>query len=239
MEKTVGFIRKTLIVGVNSEIGKALLNIYHKNDYDCIGTFNKNKPDIDTKNKCIALLECNLKTMSGIENLLEFSDKFQPHNIIYLPGYIDGKNLSNNTLKDIHETFNANIFAFWLLISRTSCYMKKSKYGRFLSLSSIGSKFGGGIDRYNYTSSKKLLEFFPKDLKDLAKNNIFINNIICGVTDTPILRKKKNESINKRINLIPVGRLASPSEIAQCCFNTCSENNTFQTLSNITIAGGE
>ena len=140
---------------------------------------------------------------------------------------------------NVEETFNANIFAFWLLIARTSCYMKKSKYGRFLSLSSIGSKFGGGIDRYNYTSSKKLLEFFPKDLKDLARNNIFINNVICGVTDTPILRKKKNESINQRINLIPIGRLASPSEIAQCCFNTCSENNTFQTLSNITIAGGE
>ena len=43
--------------------------------------------------------------------------------------------------------------------------MKKNNYGRFLSLSSIGSKFGGGINRFNYTSSKKLLEFFPKDFR--------------------------------------------------------------------------
>ena len=117
--------------------------------------------------------------------------------------------------------------------------MKKNNYGRFLSLSSIGSKFGGGTNRFNYTTSKKLLEFFPKDFKDLAKDNIFVNNIICGVTDTPILRKKKFESIDKRVNLIPIGRLARPSEIAISCFNICSENNTFQTLSNITIAGGE
>ena len=45
--------------------------------------------------------------------------------------------------------------------------------------------------------------------------------------------------IDKRVNLIPIGRLARPSEIAISCFNICSENNTFQTLSNVTIAGGE
>ena len=117
--------------------------------------------------------------------------------------------------------------------------MKKNKFGRFVSFSSIGSKFGGGNNRFNYTSSKILLEFFPKDLKIIAADNIFVNNIVCGVTDTPILKKKKNESIANRVRLIPIGRLAEPKEIALCCYQICSDKNTFQTLSNIKIAGGE
>ena len=137
------------------------------------------------------------------------------------------------------KNVNANIFAYWLLISNTIDYMKDNKYGRFLSISSIGSKFGGGENRFNYTTSKKLLEFFPRDFKNLAQHNIFINNIICGVTDTQILRKKKDETIQKRVQLIPIKRLARPEEIALCAFNLCSEINTFQTLSNTTLAGGE
>ena len=44
MAKTMECIKKTLIVGVNSEIGKALFNIYNKNNYEIYGTYNNNLP---------------------------------------------------------------------------------------------------------------------------------------------------------------------------------------------------
>ena len=71
------------------------------------------------------------------------------------------------------------------LISKTANYMKK-KYGRFLSLS-IRSKYGGYLSSLNYTLSKSLLEFFLAEYKNLAKNNVFFNNLICDVTNTKMI----------------------------------------------------
>ena len=232
-------LKKLLIVGVNSTIGLSILKLYTEKNYVCFGTYNQSLIDEKIKNKCKNIIQCDLSNLKGIEKLLKFSQEIKPYNIIFLPGYIDNKSLDDNDLESIHKTFNTNLFAYWLLISKCIPYMKKKGYGRLLSLSSIGSKFGGGHGRFNYTTSKKLLEFFPKDFKTIAADNVFINNIICGVTDTNILKKKKNESILERVKLIPVGRLAQPSEIALCCYQLCSNQNTFQTLSNITIAGGE
>ncbi len=235
----MGSLKKILIVGVNSTIGLSILDTYREKNYVCYGTYNKGPINNELKSKCTNLIQCDLSNLLGIEKLLTFCQRVEPFHIIYLPGYIDNKSLADNDLESIYKTFNTNVFAYWLLISRCLPYMRSKKFGRFLSLSSIGSKFGGGNKRFNYTSSKKLLEFFPKDFKILAVDNIFINNIICGVTNTSILKKKKEESISQRVKLIPIGRMAEPVEIAKCCFQLCSELNTFQTLSNITIAGGE
>lgn len=232
-------VKTILIVGVNSTIGTSILNVYNEKNYICFGTYNKGSLSEEIENKCKNLIQCDLSNIHGIQKLLKFCQEFNPYHIIFLPGYIDNKSLEKNSLENMHKTFNTNLFAYWLLISECLPYMKERRYGRFLSLSSIGSKFGGGDGRFNYTTSKKLLEFFPKDFKTLASYNIFINNIICGVTNTNILKKKKNESIAQRVQLIPVGRLAQPIEIALCCYQICSELNTFQTLSNVTIAGGE
>lgn len=232
-------LKKIIIVGVNSTIGMSILDLYYEKNYICYGTYNKGPLNTELYNKCTNLIQCDLSNLEGIQKLLGYCKEKKPYHIIYLPGYIDNKSLENNDLENIHKTFNTNLFAYWLLISECIPYMKDVRYGRFLSISSIGSKFGGGENRFNYTSSKKLLEFFPKDFKKVALHNIFINNIICGVTNTKILKKKKNESISKRTKLIPVGRLAQPMEIALCCYQICSEKNTFQTLSNIKIAGGE
>lgn len=231
-------INSVLIVGANSSIGSALIKKYFDNNFTCFGTYN-NSISNETKKFCDQLLKVNLSDEDGINKLIDFTLKHKPMNIVYLPGYVDQVSLFSNSIDSIHKSFNINLFGFWLLISESTSYMKAKNYGRFLSISSIGSKFGGGKNKFNYTTSKKLLEFFPRDLKDLAKDNIFVNNIICGATDSPIFYTKKEEDIKERIDKIPIKRLATANEIAIICYRLCSMENTFQTLSNTTIAGGE
>ena len=50
--------------------------------------------------------------------------------------------------------------------------MVKKKYGRIVNGSSIGVKFGGGENSFNYSLSKHLLEFIPNTLRKLASKNI-------------------------------------------------------------------
>ena len=231
--------KKVLIVGLSSAIGIELCKLYKKKGYEIFATYHQKSLGSVVSNKCEKLLKTDLSKQKGIDLLLEFADEFKPANIVYLPGYIDGKNLYENDLPSIQGSFNVNLFAYLLLISKTCVHMKSIGYGRYLSISSIGSKYGGSLNGINYTLSKNALEIFPKEYKLLAKDNIFFNNIVCGVTNTSIFKNKTEEDLLSRVQKIPIGRMANPKEIALACYRLCSIENTFQTLSNTTISGGE
>ena len=78
--------------------------------------------------------------------------------------------------------------------------MKKKKYGRVLLSSSTGVKFGGSKLTTIYSLTKYMNEFFFSSYKDFYKNNILINAIRIGVTDTKIHLNSKKKNMNKRIN---------------------------------------
>ena len=83
------------------------------------------------------------------------------------------------------------------------------------------------IGMYNFTYKK------------IAKDNVLINNLRIGVTDTKIHKKIKNKNIKKRISLIPIKRMATPLEIAKYIYQLSSTENTFVTGETFTVAGGE
>ena len=71
-----------------------------------------------------------------------------------------------------------------------------------------------------------------------GKNNVFVNTIRIGVTDTKIHKKIKNKNLAKRVKLIPLKRMAKPSEVADFIFYVATKN-TFITNEVLSIAGGE
>ena len=86
--------------------------------------------------------------------------------------------------------------------------------------------------------SQHCREFIPSAFKDLAKNNILINNIRIGVTDTKI-HKKIKKNIKNRIKLIPINRMATTKEMASYITNLSSESNSYMAGQTISVSGGE
>ena len=117
--------------------------------------------------------------------------------------------------------------------------MLLQKWGRILNCSSIGVKFGGGINSYNYSLSKHCLEFIPNSFKSWAKKNVFINNLRIGVTNTKIHKRMINRKIKQRVKLIPMSRMAEPKEISSYIINLTTENNSYMTGQTVTVSGGE
>ena len=117
--------------------------------------------------------------------------------------------------------------------------MIKKRWGRILNCGSIGVKYGGGENTFCYSFAKHSLEFIPSIYKNLAKQNILINNVRVGVADTKIHKKIKGKNLKKRIKLIPIGRMATIHEIVKFIYNLSSENNSYITGETLTIAGGE
>ena len=117
--------------------------------------------------------------------------------------------------------------------------MSKKKFGRILLSSSIGVKFGGSSNSIIYSLSKYMNEFFFSSFKKFYKENILINTIRIGITDTKIHKKKGVSNMKSRVNLIPLKRIAQPSEIVEYLYFYASEKNTFTTNSLIEVTGGE
>lgn len=229
-------IKRALVVGGSSDIGQELIKIFLDNGYTVTST-SRSKA-IKTTSSVTNIPAIHLDTFEGLERHKEIALDTNPSCVAYLPGQIDHLSFQELTPKSLSSTFMCNVFGYWVCVQACAKGMKERQFGRFCSVSSIGSKFGGGQNRFSYTTSKKLLEFFPREMKELGQYNVFVNNVVCGVTDTKMLDQKP-EGKHKRASLIPVKRLAKPREIAHEIFVLCSENNTYRHCTNTTVSGGE
>ena len=116
---------------------------------------------------------------------------------INLTGYISKSNFLNFKIDDQINTFKTNVILPNLILSKIVNNMIKNNFGRIVNCSSIGIKFGGGSNTYNYSLSKFASEFIPYNFKDWAKKNVLINNLRIGVTNTK-LHKKIGKNIKKK-----------------------------------------
>ena len=234
--------KHVLVLGGSSDIGIEVVKFFLSINWKVTAHYNRIKKElinIKKQTKDLNIVQFNLAKIDfNIERKLK--EKFGKgyDSIINLIGYVDSKTYENTSYKNIIQTLSANtIFPF--LIERMSIKkMLSKKWGRIVNCSSIGVKFGGGFNTYNYSLSKHSLEFIPSVYKKWAKKNVLINNLRIGVTNTK-LHKKLKRNINKRIKLIPIGRMATPIEISHFIVELATEKNSFITGQTVDISGGE
>ncbi len=229
-------LKKILILGGSSDIGKALLDLIDENNYKIYVHYKSKKPNKSKKK--IKLLKKDFSKIS-IQNSNKFLNSFKNFDIIVnLIGFLDNKSFQNSNYKDIIKSLNSNFLSQLMIYKYSINYMKKRKFGRIINCSSIGVKFGGGKNNFNYALSKHCSEFVPSELKEMARYNILYNNIRLGVTNTKIHSKIKAKNIKERVKKIPINRMATKKEIAEYIFFLI-DKNTFITSETLSIAGGE
>ena len=236
--------KNVLILGGSSDIGIEVIKIFLKLNWNVSAHYFKNKTKLNLlkkKSKNLNLIKLDFsKANPKVEILIKknFKDKYD--SIINLIGYIDNKGYENTNLKSITKSLTANMIIPVLIEKNCVKKMISQKWGRILNCSSIGIKFGGGKNSFNYSLSKHCLEFIPNSYKFWAENNVFINNLRIGVTDTKIhKRMKKNLQLKERLKLIPAKRMATPSEMAIYIVNLSTEKNSYMTGQTLTVSGGE
>ena len=233
---------KVLILGGSSDIGITLIKELLKNDnmeiYAHCSSNERNLKKINNtrikiiKSNFIKINDNNFK--KTFNNLLNHKFSY----FINLTGYISKSNFLNFKIYDQINTFKTNVILPNLILSKIVNNMIKNNFGRIVNCSSIGIKFGGGSNTYNYSLSKFASEFIPYNFKDWAKKNVLINNLRIGVTNTK-LHRKIGKNIKKRVKLIPISRAAETNEIVKYILFFLSDDNTYSTGQTISISGGE
>ncbi len=228
--------KNVLILGGSSDIGLELAKKFlNKKDYNIHLHYNSNLK-ILKKIKC-KLIKADLSNSNEKKILKKFDNNYDI--IINLVGYINNKKFENFSIKSFEKNLKINSLYPLLIIRKSIRKMIKNGWGRIVNSSSVGVKFGGGLQTFEYSMSKHLNEFIPNYLRKIAEKNIFYNVIKIGLTNTKIHKKVSGKKLSKRTKLVPVKKMAHPKDIANYIYHIASNENQFITGQVINITGGE
>ena len=230
--------KNVLILGGSSDIGIELAKKFlNEKIYTISLHYNTNSKILkNLKYKC-KLIRADLSNSNEKNIIKNFKNNYDI--IINLVGYISRNSFEIFTIKSLEKTLRINSLMPMLIIRKSLKNMIKKKWGRIVNSSSVGVKFGGGNNTFEYSLSKHLNEFIPSYFKKIADKNIYYNTVKIGLTDTKIHKKIPNKNLVKRTKLLPIKRMATPKDIANYIFYIASNENQFVTNEVINITGGE
>ena len=233
--------KKVLILGGSSDIGIEVIKKFLKDKWVVIAHYSKNSHELKKiKSKNLKIFKYDLKNIYKFEEFIKKNSLFNNINsYISLTGYINSANFSDIKIIDFYDHINVNYLSNLIILKKILPQMKKNNFGRVLLSSSTGVKFGGGETTPLYSLTKYMNEFFFSSYNELFKKNILINTIRIGLTKTKIHKKIKKKNLAKRIQMIPIKRMASTKEVANYIFIYSTEFNTLTTRKIIDVTGGE
>ena len=156
--------------------------------------------------------------------------------------FVKPLSLDNLSEEEWDKTFQVNLKSAFQLSRAAFSIMSKKKNGRIINISSGGWKYGGGKDTIHYSVSKAALEALTMAFAKIgAPHNVLVNAIRPGATNTPghLQRYPDTSDFSARVNLVPLKRLAKPSEISNMVLFLASSKSSFITNTIISVTGGE
>jgi 3-oxoacyl-(acyl-carrier-protein) reductase len=146
----------------------------------------------------------------------EVLDKWQRLDILVNnAGITRDRSMRKMTEDDWAEVINVNLNGTFYCTSAALPAMINQRFGRVINISSVVGQMGA-FGQANYSASKGGIIAFTKTLAlEMAKFNITANAIAPGFTSTEMVDAIPEEIAAQIKAKIPLGRFASPEEIAK------------------------
>ena len=198
-------MKKALITGGATGIGKATALLLQENGYEVYITYNSTLPDYEV-NK----IKCDLKNLDEIQKV--FDEVGDIDLLVNNAGVSLIKMINDVTPDDYEEVTAVNERAVYFASKHAALSMIKKHSGAIINISSIWGQCGASCETL-YSMTKAGVIGLTKALaQELAPSSITVNCIAPGIIDT-----RMNDMFDKQelIDEVPLGRLGTPEEIAQ------------------------
>ena len=142
------------------------------------------------------------------------------------------------SLDDWKKVIDINLTGAFICSKYTVKHMMKKRSGKIVNIASVVGVHGNA-GQANYSSSKAGLIGLTKTLaKELAGRNILANAVAPGYIETDMTKKLSDQVKEKLLELIPVKRLGSISDVANAVLFLASGDSDYITGSVISLDGG-
>ena len=150
-------------------------------------------------------------------------------------------NLVDTPVENFNEVLDLDVRGVFFCCQEEIKAMHQNGSGTIVNVSSTSGILGNpGITPYN-TSKHAVLGLTKSVALEECKNNIRINAICPGVTETPLIENVRDndpETYQLFCTQIPLGRLANPEEIANVVLFLSSDMSSYMIGATVVVDGG-
>ncbi len=242
-------MKKTVLISGSTGLAASIAEVYAKNNYNVIVTYNSHKKESESLAK-------NLKEKYNIDTLSYKCDISKEEDIISLKDEVINKFntidvLINNasisidttfemkTKENFMKTLEVNLVGTFLMSKYFGQIMFDNKSGNIVNVSSTN-----GIDTYyeyslDYDASKAGVINLSHNLANHFAPYVRVNTICPGWINTPMNKDMSKDFKKNEEEKILLNRFAEPNEIAEVIYFITSDKATYINDSVIRVDGGK
>jgi 3-oxoacyl-[acyl-carrier protein] reductase len=176
------------------------------------------------------------KVVNMVEQTIEEFGKIDI--LVNNAGIVRDKTLRKMKKEEWEIIIDTNLSGVFNCIKAVITYMEERKNGKIINISSVIGETGN-FGQSNYAAAKAGVIGLTKSVaKEVARKGITVNAVAPGFTETGML-KTIPESVKEQIlKQIPMGRFATPEDIAKVVVFLTSDDANYITGQVINVNGG-
>lgn len=202
-------MKKVLITGGATGIGKATALLFKQKGYDVFITYNQSEPDFDG----ITKIKCNLENENEIIEL--FNQIKSIDVLVNNAGISLIKQINDTTAEEYDKIMRINARSYFLCSREAVKLMLKSHSGAIVNVSSMWGQLGASCE-IAYSMSKAAVIGLSRSLaQELAPSGITVNCVCPGIIDTRMNSMFEKSELEEKV---PIGRLGTAEEVADAIY---------------------
>lgn len=202
-------MKKVLITGGATGIGKATALLFKQKGYDVFITYNQSEPDFDG----ITKIKCNLENENEIIEL--FNQIKSIDVLVNNAGISLIKQINDTTAEEYDKIMRINARSYFLCSREAIKLMLKSHSGAIVNVSSMWGQLGASCE-IAYSMSKAAVIGLSRSLaQELAPSGITVNCVCPGIIDTRMNSMFEKSELEEEV---PIGRLGTAEEVADAIY---------------------
>lgn len=139
---------------------------------------------------------------------------------------------------DFTSVIDTNLTGTYRVVKRAARNLMRARSGRVVIISSTAA-LSGVVGQVNYGSSKAGLIGMARSLaREFAPRGVLVNVVAPGLTDTAMSTALSDPTRDSIVGRIPLGRMATPEEVAATVRFLASEDASYITGAVIPVDGG-
>jgi len=223
-----------LVTGGNRGIGLAVARAFAAEGHKVAVTYRSDPPD------GLFAVRCDVTSAGEVDRAFTaVEDELGPVEILVSNAGVNADQLLLSMKEEAWTSvLDANLTGAYRVARRATPKMIRARWGRMIFVSSVVA-FSGSPGQANYAASKAGLVGLARSLaREIGSRGVTVNVVAPGFVDTDMTAALPEARRDEILGQVPLGRMATPEEVAQAVLFLASEGSGYVTGAVLPVDGG-